>query len=161
MSSEITITDSNTSIIVEFAPPNRMQKLTLNKNVLDFVYRRGDDVIEAILGTSGFGRYNSIYIDWNKVVSPSTASVEDLLTILIAYKEMNAYRSGLYSFSAGSYPATITIPFTTPMADTNYTIVWDDVDGVGFNAPSNLTVNGFDITLVLGAGKISYHAIAN
>lgn len=53
------------------------------------------------------------------------------------------------------------IDFLQPMSAAGYTIIWMDMDGIGFNAPSNQTVNGFDITNVLTNGRMSYIAILN
>ncbi len=94
---------------------------------------------------------------FSEVTSPVTGSLDDLVTVLRGYLDDDRIEAGIFTLAIGSN----TITFSNPLPSADYTLVCNDMDGVGFDAPSLYTQNGFTVTNVLGIGRIAYHAIMN
>ena len=94
---------------------------------------------------------------YSQVTVPVTSNIDDLVTILRGYINNVRIAAGVYTLAIG----TNVIPFANALPSSDYTPVVNDMDGVGFDAPSSLTANGFTILNAIGVGRISYHAIMN
>jgi hypothetical protein len=156
MALPITIENYGTIIKFHFASPYKTPLFTANKGSTDFQLRH-DGLIEVTFGNGGASRTNTIWIDWEKVESPSVASADDLMTVLTAYANSYNINNDVVNLVTG---ASQLITFPTAFVDANdITIVWNDMDGVGFDAPSLITASGFTVTNILGNGRMSYIAI--
>jgi hypothetical protein len=150
----------NTSTQLQFvftSAPSRTR--TVSKRKIQSIDKKRDGLSLVINIDHSEGERDYVVVKFSELTSPVCADIDALETLLWSYvnQSVAVTRSGQVAITTGAN----TITFTAPMPTLDYTVVYNDVYGVGVDAPSNLTLTGFDLNNALGNGIVTYIATLN
>ena len=111
--------------------------------------------VHLFISGDGFYEPGKVILTWTETTTPSTANFDDFVTAIEGYCHETSIAEGQVELTTGAN----TITFDAPLPTASYTLLINDVDGVGVGVPTSLTKNGFAITAV-APGTLTYIAIA-
>jgi hypothetical protein len=149
----ITITNSTDHILFDWG--NGKLRNILKSDIGAITIRPDKGCINIDTGDPTRYASGGFEIAFSRVESPVVSTLTDLLTLINAYARNNRIETGVRTLAIG----TNTVTFDNQLPSTNYVVVYNDMDGVGMDAPSSLLTTGFTVLNVVGIGRISFSAI--